>query len=631
MGSVLPGLASLASLASLIWLLAGAVWSAPALAQPHGAPQQVVKDGLALQLELAQPLQEGAETQFTLQLRDAASDTPIRNVRPVAWVDRAVAGDEKPELACRRKAARLISGDPLQAPALNLNAYYVLALNEDASISVIDPQRGFGGSKLLNLVVLRGVGQDWLLTPAQTLWVSQPQVNEVALVDTRSWKIRQSITVAGQPGQLALHPNGQQVWVLHDTGVAVLAAESGALLANISTGRGRHSLAFSEDGKSAFVSNADDNNVSQINTVLLSKIGDLNIGAQPVAMAWSSKAQLLYVAVADGQIVAFDAAANEAGNEAGKEAARLSTKAGQSTIRFAPDGRYAFILNPGQNRLDILDAATNRIVQTASISAEPYQVTFSERMAYIRSRHSEIVQLVQLDSVGKEGQPLSMASFGNGQKAPARASSQASLADSMVLAPGGVAALLANPADRTIYYYKEGMNAPAGSFRNYGHEPRAVLVLDHSLQERQPGVYQAKSHLPKAGNYQLVFYLASPKLVHCFPLTIQIDPARPRAQRVVLGWHGAAPALHSGHSQTLQFSLHNASNGQSLPGVADLQLLIFRTSDQAQQRVLAAEQEAGVYATTFAPGASGYYYVYFQSASIGLSWNQSTPLVMTVK
>ncbi len=590
---------------------------------------QVVKDGVSLQLELSQSMQEGAEARFTLSLRDAASANPIRNARPIAWVDGLdgqTRANENGEQACRRKVATFIGGDLLHAPALSLNAYYVLALNEDNSISVINPQTGFGGSKLLTMVILKGVGQDWLLTPKQNLWVSQPQVHEVALVDTRNWQVRTHVPVPGHPGQMALRPGAQQVWVLTDGGVTVLSSSSGQVLANIKTGQGSHAIAFSDDGKIAFVSNAADNSISLIDAGSLKKTTDIASGSKPVAMAWSSKAQLLYVVhEADGLVVAFDTA--------GKPAASIKALPGISTIRFTPDGRYGFILNPQKNKLDLLDAATNQIVQGADIAHGPDQVTFSDRMAYIRRRHSEIMQLVPLDTIAhniQAGQPLALASVSYGQKAPDQGRSTGSLADTVVMVPNGAAALLANPADRTIYYYQEGMSAPAGSFRNYGHEPRAVLVLDHSLQERQPGLYQASARLPKAGNYQVVFYLDSPRMLHCFPITVQADPSKPPATRYAVTLAGTMPTLSKGENQNLQFAIRDAVSGQTQTGIPDLQVLLFNTTG-AQLQVDAREQKNGDYAISFAPPASGHYYVYFQAASLGMSWNQSARLVLTVK
>ncbi|MFZ6680177.1 YncE family protein [Undibacterium sp. Tian12W] len=607
-----------------------AVFAGSAIAAPvpeiSTTPNQVIKDGVSLQLDMSQSMQEGAEARFTLSLRDAASANPIRNARPIAWVDAQNKADENSEQACRRKVATFIGGDLLHAPALSLNAYYVLALNEDNSISVINPQTGFGGSKLLTMVILKGVGQDWLLTPEQNLWVSQPQVHEVALVDTRNWQVRTHVPVPGHPGQMALRPGAQQVWVLTDDGVTVLSASSGQLLANIKTGQGSHAIAFSDDGKSAFVSNAADNNISLIDAGSLKKTTDIASGSKPVAMAWSSKAQLLYVVhEADGQVIALDTT--------GRQIASIKALPGISTIRFTPDGRYGFILNPQKNKLDLLDTATNQIVQGADIAHGPDQVTFSDRMAYIRRRHSEIMQLVPLDAIAhniQAGQPLALASVSYGQKAPDLGRSTGSLADTTVMVPNGAAALLANPADRTIYYYQEGMSAPAGSFRNYGHEPRAVLVLDHSLQERQPGLYQASARLPKAGNYQVVFYLDSPRMLHCFPITVQADPSKPPATRYAVTLAGTTPTLSKGENQNLQFAIRDAISGQTQTGIPDLQVLLFNTTG-TQLQVDAHEQKNGDYAISFAPPVSGHYYVYFQAASLGMSWNQSARLVLTVK
>jgi YVTN family beta-propeller protein len=587
------------------------------------AAPQITRDGVSLQLEIAQPMQEGAETRFTLRLRDAATQTPIRNAHPAAWVDGRTADDADSDAACRRKASGFLSGDLLHAAALNLNAYYVLALNEDNSISVIDPQSGFGGSKLLTMVMLHGVGQDWLLTPKQTLWVSQPQAGEVALVDTGSWKVRTNIAVSAHPGKLALQPGGKRVWALTDDGVAVMDAESGQMLAAIDTGHGRHALAFADDGRSAYVSNADDNTISLIDTSALGKTRDLPGGKTPVAMAWSKRAQLLYVANAgDGQIMAYDAG--------GKQAGRIQSLAGISTIRFSPDGRFGFVLNPLRNKLDLIDAATNQIVQSADIADGPDQISFSERMAYIRRRHSEIMQIVLLDAIGQPGQPLALASFGNGQKAFDQGSGD-SLADSVAQAPNSPAALLANPADKTIYYYQEGLSAPAGSFRNYGHEPRAVLVLDQSLQEREPGQYQASARLPRAGDYQLVFFLDSPKMLHCFPLTIHAAAAKPHLAHYAVGLTGSTADLQTGKKQVLRLSIRDTVSGLVLPGVPDLQVLLLHTADNQQMQLDAHELEAGIYGATFVPPGSGYYYVYFQAPSLGLIWNQSAPMALTVK
>ena len=82
----------------------------------------------------------------------------------------------------------------------------------------------------------------------------------------------------------------------------------------------------------------------------------------------------------------------------------------------------------------------------------------------------------------------------------------------MVPAPEGNSVLVANPADRVIYYYSEGMAAPMGSFQNYRRNPRAVMVVDRSLREVTSGVYSTTTKLPKSGIYDVAFLLDSPRI-----------------------------------------------------------------------------------------------------------------------
>ena len=65
------------------------------------------------------------------------------------------------------KTKSLLEGGLFSKPDIDLNAYYVLALNEDPTISVVDPLFGFGGSKLLAMVPLKSRGDDWVLSADQ--------------------------------------------------------------------------------------------------------------------------------------------------------------------------------------------------------------------------------------------------------------------------------------------------------------------------------------------------------------------------------------------------------------------------------------------------------------------------------
>src|SRR5260370_2926314 len=97
--------------------------------------------------------------------------------------------------------------------------------------------------------------------------------------------------------------------------------------------------------------------------------------------------------------------------------------------------------------------------------------------------------MIQLESLGKENKPVSVADFPGGQH-PAGRMSAPSPADSVVRALGEDGVLVANPGDRAVYYYMEGMAAPSGNFSTYDREPRAVMVIHRNLRGRTPVTYE---------------------------------------------------------------------------------------------------------------------------------------------
>ena len=92
-----------------------------------------------------------------------------------------------------------------------------------------------------------------------------------------------------------------------------------------------------------------------------------------------------------------------------------------------------------------------------------------------------------------------------GQRPPGVAA-EISIADSIVPSvKEGAAAYIVNQAEGTVHYYMEGMGAPMGAFRNYGHEARAIAIVDRSLAERAPGVYTGRVKIPVEGTYDVAF------------------------------------------------------------------------------------------------------------------------------
>ena len=558
--------------------------------------QTNVDRGIAVELAVSpQVLHDGDTIQVQFALRDQATKTPLTGAHPAAWL-------APRSRDCVANVARFLGGSITERAPVDFNNYYVLALNDDASISVVDPRFSFGGSQLLAMIPLESRGEDWALD-GNTLYVTQPAAGKVAVIDTTTWKVRATVN-APHATRVAIHDN--LAWITGDE-ITVLNNDRA-----ITRMQGK-ALAF-DDGHTAFVLAGD--GIVSVDTrdpgrhsgaPLHLESGSV---AAAVQMAFSSSAQMLYLADPDtGRIVAI---------RRGKVAATINATPGFTQLRFA--GRFGFLPNPKANIVQIIDAASNRIVQTADVPDAPDQVTFTPTLAYIRRRGSDSVMMIPLQNIGASD-AIGVADFTGGQHALG-AGKFPSIADSIVEAPDGPAVLVANPADRSIYYYKEGMAAPMGGFNNGSREPRAVLVVDRSLREKTNGIYATSAVVDDAGNYDVVFFLDSPRVVSCFPLDVAERPetTAKREHAVVVESLAPVAAARAGAPAQIRFRITDASTHQTR-AAGEVEIVVMEAPGIWQRRTTATPSQDGSYEIEVTPPSAGTYYVWIASAAAGLPIN----------
>ena len=520
------------ALACLLSVAMPAAGEGPAAPGAPDGQRRVVRDGIAIDFTIERigepgPLAEGDLAEVRFRMTDTASGRPVPGLKPAAWMDMAgvVGGKPGQERQCKDKVALYLQGSVGIRPMVDLNSYYLLLLNRDASISIIDPVVSMtGNTSLLATVVLKRPGADWARSrDGRRLYVSMPRAGEVAVVDTESFRLLDSVAAGSEPVRLAIQPDGRYLWIANDardgsqSGVTVLDTETAKSVGRIVTGRGHHEIAFSGDGRLAFVSNRDDGTVSAVDVATLRKTKDVPTGPLPISLAFSPLSQSIYVADGKtGTIAVIDPSRLEV-------VARIPAKAGLGPMRFTQDGRFGLVVNPSERSVFVVDAAENRVVQVIPLEGKPYQVSFTRAFAYLRLLDSDQVKMVNLQSLGEGRKPI-VQSFGAGTGAP-MAAGELSIADSVSQASTEAAVFVQNPADGNTYFYMEGMNAPMGSYGGYGHSVVAATVVDRSLKEIAPGTYGGKVRLPMAGRYDVAFLLDNPRVLHCFSADAVANPA----------------------------------------------------------------------------------------------------------
>ena len=601
--------------------------------QPAVRPQKIVEQGIAVEFTVAPQTPNGSapkaaeDASIKFKITDTATGTPVKGLNLSAWLSLRE-GEKAPDAAqCHAKIQSYLTGTMKAQPDVDLNSYYILALNKSADISVIDPLLGFGGSKLLTLVMMKSPGEDWVLTSdREKLFVTLPLINQVAVIDTRSWKVTNYIDTGVKPTSITLQPDQKYVWIGHEgsqpaaSGVTVIDTGALKVAAQVPTGAGGHEMVVTSDNRYAFVSNREAKTVSVIDVQKLSKINDVKVGPNPVSLALSELSKAVYaVSETDGSVTVMD--------QQGQLQTRIKAKPGSRLLRFAPGGRYGFVLNTKESTVSIFDAASNRMLHEVKVGKAPDQIVFSDTFAFVRSLETETVNMLRLATIGSE---VDITEFPGGQGIPAEGSAPVR-ADSVVLAPEGNSVILANPVDKTLYYYQEGMAAPMGNFQNYRREPLAVMVVDRSLRETTPGTYSATVKLPASGHYDVAFLTDSPRIAHCFEAAAVPNPLLKEVQAVALRVEHQTKdlQLQINHDFPLRFKLIETRTNKAKDGLNDVRVLTFIASGTWQRRDLAKSLGNGMYEVNLNLPESGFYRVFVESGSMGLRFKDLSGIMLT--
>ncbi len=554
----------------------------------------------------------GQDVRLTVRLSDAASGAPLAAANPAAWLSLNRRGSPPSEPICRREVAAYLGGNPFVRPDVDLTGFALAVMNRDPTVTVLDPQGGFGGSRMLAMLPLASPGVDMAvgLKPPR-LYVTEPAAGRLGVIDTERWQQPVSVALADSPAAVLLQHDGRRLWVAaaRDGAVTAIATDDLAVTARIPVGAGGHLLVVTRDDHRLLVTNQDDGSVSVIDPQGLAVVATVSAGTAPRAMVMSDLAGLAFVAVADS-IAVIDPAR-------GALAGRVDGVAGVTAMAISPDGRWGFAASPDANQVFIFDTSTNRLVHTLIVENAPFQIAFTDSEAYIRRRDSEAVTLVPLAPLRAEGQSVGHGEFPAGEK-PVAAITGDTLAASMVAVPGEASMLLASPAEHAIHYYHEGMAAPTDSFDDLGHQPLALGIVDRSLRQAERGTYSTTARLPQPGVYDLTLLLDSPRVAHCFALDATsgfgaTSASAARLEPVMLP--GTVPV---GSPVALAFRATRSSAQPAVARSAVATALVILSPGSWYQRVPMVSADDGTWRLEFTPPRAGAYLLAFDAPDLGL-------------
>jgi YVTN family beta-propeller protein len=555
------------------------------------------------------------------RVSDAETGAPVSPLEPAVWISRT---EEANKVSCRDKIGRYLQAMLSYQAEVDLNKYFILMLNNDRSISVVDPLMGVSGiTQLYDMIMLDEPGEDWARSADdKRLFVTMPAAGKVAVVDLESFEVIESVEAGARPVRVAVQPDGRYLWVGNDSdkegesGVTVIDLRTFAVAARIATGPGHHEIAFSSDSLSAFVTNPDADTLSVIDVQRLEKVADVATGRRPIAVGYSGLSQSAYVASEDGAVTVVDGRRREI-------VARLETGSGLTAFRLEPGGRWGFVANAEHDRVDVVDVSSGAIAHRLAVADGPHQFAFTDTYAYVRHLGTAEVVLIPLSQLSLRTTPgIQRVAFGS--RAPGEYANPAT-ADAISPTGEWTAVVTANPADLMVYYYMEGMIAPMGSYSTYGRIPRAVGVVDRSVRETERGVYAARFRVPAYGDYEVAFLIDSPFVDHCFAFRAVENPrlaAESEKHPVQLAFLNEERRVPAGRPLELRFTLTGSRTGEPLAGLEDVVVLATRPPGTWQERLRARPLQNGLYEATVPADQPGAYYVSVAVPSLGLDFTE---------
>ncbi|GAB4273891.1 MAG: cytochrome D1 domain-containing protein [Candidatus Promineifilaceae bacterium] len=577
------------------------------------SPYSIAPDG-------PKELLAGNYADITFTIADASTDEPLTGLRPMAWLSQT-SRDVSGKVGCEDKVHSYLQGFLSARPDIDLNGYYILVMNNDATISVLDPLVNVAGmTQLYDMIILNRPGEDWYLDETNgRIFVSMPRANQVAVVDTTHFITNDNLDAGRNPTQLVATPDNRFLLVGNDSraaeesGLSVIALDTLETVAFVPTGVGRHEIVVSPDGAFVFVTNDEAQTVSVVNTAVWQKQADIPLNAQPAAAAFSAHSGLLYLALSSGEVMAVDMAA---------ESVQLVVQAvGVLDLALTPDGRFGLVSLRDEGRVVIFDTAVNRVLYQIDVPTGPGEMTFSDTAVYIRSHYAAAVTIIPLDDIRKGGE-LSVSTLPIGLGAPAEVPETA-VASAMSRTPDGQAMLFVNPYEKVTYYYIEGSEGTLGSFQAHGRIPRAVTVVNRSLLEKEPGQYTTRFRIPASGNFEAAFFLGTPQVIHCFTFAAQENPAFTNEDDTLpqINLLNESQNLTADEPFMLKIEVTDPQSGEPIEGLIDMYANVTHSSGW-NQRIEVRPLANGQYEIPITVPQSGAYFVYFAIPSMALNYDQ---------
>ncbi len=234
------------------------------------------------------------------------------------------------------------------------------------------------------------------LAPDGTIWATNVQSDTVAIIDPHSGRVLTSIAVGLYPVHIAFTPDGRRAYVTNffSGSVSVIDVRTRHVTATIKVGLEPHGLTVTPDGRQVWVPCSLGGGMWVIDTRNNKVVGIALTGLTPHAAIVSPDGRTVYMTDSSlGTLLAVDRATL-------RVRGRVAVKTGSAMVVVSPDGRRVYVTGQGGSVLTVVDARTLRIIARVPVGAAPHGLVLTPdgRYLYVAANNGRHVAVVDTRS-----------------------------------------------------------------------------------------------------------------------------------------------------------------------------------------------------------------------------------------
>lgn len=205
------------------------------------------------------------------------------------------------------------------------------------------------------------------------------------------------IEIGRSPAHVVVDAQGKLAYATNseDDNVLVIDVEQKKIVGEFQTGKFPHGLRISPEGREIYAANVKENSVSIIDITQPKKVTQIPVGKAPVQVAFTPDGRNAYVSLRDENSVAVVDTAQR------RKIATVTVGRNPIQVFATPDGRYVYVANQGtetnpDNTVSVIETANNSVVATIVTGKGAHGVVASDdgKLIFIANIGDDTVSVI---------------------------------------------------------------------------------------------------------------------------------------------------------------------------------------------------------------------------------------------